>query len=249
MTSSPKKKTKDIQEIFSLLNIPVPETPEEIYLFDVARTHYTALPETESIKKDFNAHYDRLEFLGDSILKFIINSFLYKKYKKYNSGQLTKLSALLLSDKTLKDIAKDLNIEDYVKINRGVKPEATHGDVIEALLGAIYLVHGFDQVEEFILRHYKKRIINANASKTKGNYKAVLQEVVQKAIKKSPEYIVLNKTGHAHDPCFEMTVKITHNNKEYILGTSAKGASKKDASQNVARKALKYLEENPEILK
>lgn len=226
-----------IHKLLKILGLPPLPNDDDYRLFQVALTHKSILKEHE--EKNPNSHYDRLEFLGDSILKQVINKFIFFQYSEYNSGQLTQLSAYLLSDKTLVKIANNLNIQPYVLCKKHLKKETILGDVMEALFAAVYLTYGLDTIEKIIIHLYQDIITEANLDELKDNYKAALQEFLQSKKLGLPEYITISHTGPPHNPIFEIGVQV-----EGTIITTDTGSSKKQASQNAALKALKHLKES-----
>lgn len=180
--------------------------------------------------------YDRLEFLGDSVLKLVLNEHLFRLFPNYNSGQLTKLSAFLLSDKTLERIAHNLGVVEHVRTGQRIGRDAVLPDIMEALIGATYLSYGFTMAGEVIIELYKDIILEADASDLKGNYKAALQEFTQSRQMGLPDYSVAKTHGPAHKPLFDVEVSLNGR----TLGKGS-GPSKKEAGQAAAKEALKKL--------
>ncbi|MDX1917836.1 MAG: ribonuclease III [Candidatus Caenarcaniphilales bacterium] len=226
------KKSDDPLFLYEVLSFPRELSGEEVLLFQQALTHKSLLAEEDETGKD----YDRLEFLGDSILKFVINEYLFQHYPIYDSGELTKLSAFLLSEKTLFRIAERISLRPFVRTARPIKPEKVLDDVVEALLGASYLVFGFEFCRMLILRLYEGLIEEADASELKDNYKAALQEFAQARQIGLPDYRVIGEEGPAHDRQFEVEIWL----EGEALG-KGKGSSKKEAGQAAAKASLKKL--------
>lgn len=182
---------------------------------------------------------ERLEFLGDSILNAVVTEHLFKRFPKENEGKLSKLKSQLVARASLVQWAKELNIGPYLLMSDS--EEATGGrerdsllaNVMEALIGALFLDQGFEKAREFVLQKFtkKKRIIETD-------YKSKLQEIIQKEHRIPPIYILLDESGPDHDKIFHMEVRI----KKTFLG-KGKGKSKKEAEQNAAHHALKTIKE------
>ncbi|MDJ0624784.1 MAG: ribonuclease III [Candidatus Caenarcaniphilales bacterium] len=222
-----------------LKTLGLPKTRRQFIkkLFLQAVTHKSFVKDIPSDSLEYQQEqYDRLEFLGDSVLKLVLNEHLYRLFPNYNSGQLTKLSAFLLSDKTLKRIALSLGIEEYVKVGRRIGKDAVLPDIMESLIGASYISFGFTMAGEVIIELYKDIILEADASDLKGNYKAALQEFTQSRQMGLPDYNVAKALGPAHKPLFEVEVSL----KGKVLGIGS-GPSKKDAGQAAAKEALRKL--------
>lgn len=227
---SMKSKEIDIKKLFYILNIP--EEADQT-LFWQAITHKSFF--ADALEDSFD-HYDRLEFLGDSILKLTINEYLFKNFTRYDSGKLTKLSAYLLSDKTLLQIANEANIKPFVRTGARIRRESVLSDVMEALFGACYLNCGLEAARKLILDLYKDLIIEADESELKGNYKAALQELAQSKQLGLPEYLIINSEGPPHNPKFEVEIKIAGK----TMGRGI-GGSKKEAGQMAAKASLEVL--------
>lgn len=178
------------------------------------------------------ADYDRLEFLGDAILKFVINSYLFETYQTYRSGKLTSLSAYLLSDKLLTEIGEQLKLEKHIRVGNYIPKRQVIADVLEAILGAYFLSFGIEQSKELILDLYQAYFQLAEEKAESENYKARLQELAQAEAKQLPKYILLKTTGPAHASLF--FVEVSFGDKS-SLGT---GSSKKLAEQAAAKKFL-----------
>lgn len=220
--------------IWEILKVPEPSTEENKILFDVALTHKSVL--TYPDESDLTKHYDRLEFLGDAVLKTIINSHIFELYPKYHSGDLTTICSYLLSDKVLTFIANDLKLAPYIKHGKRVRKESLLGDIMESLFGAIYLIYGYNTLQPIILDLYKNYIPEAHTKSLEQNYKATLQEYLQRRGKELPEYIIVTQRGPVHDPTFKIAIYI---NNQHIA--EAEGTTKKEASQKAAKLALASL--------
>lgn len=186
--------------------------------------------------------YERLEFLGDSILGVITSDYIFKNFPKYPEGDLTKLRASLVCEKQLCVFSRELGISEYVKLSRGEshcngrERPSILADVFETICAAIYLDSGgFEEVSEFILRFIIPAIKHPLIAEIQ-DYKTILQEVVQKNPEETIEYVMVKETGPDHDKRFTMEVRI--NNNSVGVGT---GKSKKEAEQHAAREALALM--------
>ena len=187
------------------------------------------------IKKKNN---EKIEFLGDRVLGLVIAKKLLEIYPNEKEGILDKKFASLVNKKTCLNIAKNLNLQDYILTLNSNKKKKTLiedkvlSDSCEALIGAIYLDKGFQIVEKFILNlwssHIRDSVVTQIDAKTK------LQELSLKKFKKLPIYKLVSNTGPRHKPLFKVSVKLI-DTKFY----TAEGKSKKDAEQNAAVLCLK----------
>ena len=187
---------------------------------------------------DKKKNNEKIEFLGDRVLGLVIAKKLLEIYPNEKEGILDKKFASLVNKKTCLNIAKNLNLQDYIlTLNSNTKKKTLIEDKVlsdscEALIGAIYLDKGFQIVEKFILNlwssHIKDSVVTQIDAKTK------LQELSLKKFKKLPIYKLVSNTGPRHKPLFKVAVKLIHT-KFY----TAEGKSKKDAEQNAAVLCLK----------
>lgn len=184
--------------------------------------------------------YERLEFLGDSILGFVTADYLYRTFPKLHEGELTRLRAELVCEGSLAKVAEKLKLGEELLLGKG--EEAGGGrsrvsiiaDIVESLIAAIYLDGGFEAAKSFIHRF----VLNDLQAKIRDNtdYKTRLQEIVQRKKEQILAYSVLSESGPDHDKHFTVSVEL---NGE-PLGTG-EGTSKKRAEQAAARQAIERL--------
>ena len=175
---------------------------------------------------------EKLEFLGDRVLGLIIAKKLLEIYPDEKEGILDKKFASLVNKKTCLEIAKKLELNNYIlRLNLGNKKTLIEDKVLsdscEALIGAIYLDKGFQAVEKIILSLWSDKI--KDSAVTQVDAKTKLQEFSLKKFKKLPIYKLISNTGPRHKPLFKVAVKLI-DTKFY----TAQGNSKKDAEQNAA---------------
>src|SRR3989344_1528591 len=186
---------------------------------------------------------ERLEFLGDSILSFIVSKYLYATFPDLPEGELTSLRSAIVKTKTLSLIAKELNLGSYLKLSKGEAESngsenpSLLADTFEALLGAIFIEHGLPKVEKVIDKFFLPKLPLIIAHKTYKDSKSTLQEIVQEKTRTSPAYKVLKEIGPDHAKTF--TVGVYQNDK--LLGTGT-GKSKQEAEQMAAGDALEKWE-------
>lgn len=181
--------------------------------------------------------YERLEFLGDSILGFVTADFLYRTFPMLHEGELTKLRAELVCENSLSVVAAQLGLGEELLLGKGEeagggrKRVSIIADTVESLIAAIYLDGGYDPAKSFIYRFVLADVqakIRDNA-----DYKTKLQEIVQRKKDQTIVYRLIGETGPDHDKQFEVCVEING----IAFGTGC-GTSKKRAEQAAARQAI-----------
>ena len=185
-------------------------------------------------------HYERLEFLGDSLLGFITARYLYEK-DRGPEGELTKLRAAVVCEKALCSYSKQLGIGDYMRLGRGEQHSGGRerpsilADMYEAVLAAIYLDGGMKPAEEFVLRFIIPEAETQRRRQFK-DYKTALQEIVQQNPGERLEYVLSGESGPDHNKTFITEVHLNSN----VIGVG-RGRSKKESEQQAAREALKLM--------
>lgn len=180
----------------------------------------------------------RLEFLGDAVLDFIVAEYLYQNFRDKDEGDLTQIRARVVCEKALVEMANRINIGKYLMLGRGEdmsggrNRKSILADTVEAVIGAIYLDQGLGCTRDFILQYLEPLIIET-ASGDYQDYKSRLQEFVQARSKDNVHYKILNESGPAHAKSFVAGVFL----REELLA-AGQGKSKKEAEQNAAGKAL-----------
>jgi len=188
------------------------------------------------------AHNERLEFLGDSVLGFVIVEYLFLSDKNLTESAMAKIKSYLVKESVLSEIADSLFLGDYLRLGKG--EEATGGrkkksllsDAIEAVLGAIYLEGGYQKAREVVLRLFREKIDTIMHSAVLSDYKTELQERTQLLFSTLPEYRVIKQEGEEHKKVF--TIEVYIDGKMLGRGT---GRSKKEAQTLAAREALLKL--------
>lgn len=206
-------------------------------LLKEALTHSSKSRDDDSVRNN-----ERLEFLGDAVLKLTITNYLFDKYPRKQEGTLTKYRAKLISDKMLSSLAKKLNLMERTSIGSTVSreniPDSVIGDAVEAIIGAIYLDSGYEQAHNFILELWDEDMKQAIDDSIELEYKSRLQELIQNKYKKLPEYKTLKSQGPDHKKEFEVGVYL-----DAKLLAKASAFSKKEASQLAAKYALEVKDE------
>lgn len=185
---------------------------------------------------------ERLEFLGDSVLSIVVSQYLFEHFKNLPEGELTKIRASLVCEKSLHVFAKEIKLGDYLLLGKG--EENTGGrtrpsilaDAFEAVIAAIYLDGGLEPARKHILRFVPEDIETLRKSVGFSDYKTMLQEVVQKNPEEKIEYNMVEQSGPDHNKAFTVQVCLNSN----VIGTGT-GRCKKDAEQLAAKEALELM--------
>ena len=188
---------------------------------------------------------ERLEFLGDGILNFVIAGQLFEQYPDMSEGDMSRLRANLVNKDSLADIARELKLGDVIKLGSGEMKSGGHrrssilADAVESILGAVYCDLGFDACRDLILRLYTQKLQNIPDAQSLKDPKTRLQELLQSRRIPIPVYEVLKVTGKAHDQLFRVECRIDM----LDCVTTAEGGSRRKAEQLAAEKAIAQVTE------
>lgn len=202
-------------------------------LLKQALTH-SSFANEQKINKLYD--YERLEFLGDAVLELVASVFLFTKHPEMPEGQLTKKRSTLVCGPALSFCAKDINIGRYILLGKGEEHtggrqrESITSDVMEAIIGAIYLDGGYDKAESFIHRFILSDLENKQLFY---DSKTLLQEEVQKDNKGTLLYELISESGPDHDKVFLVEARVNG-----IVFGKGGGKTKKAAEQQAAYEAL-----------
>ncbi len=197
--------------------------------------------------KSQGENYERLEFLGDSILGFVTAEYLYKTYPQTDEGILTKARAALVCEKACAKYSKALNLGDYLLLGHGEDQgngrnrSSILADVFEAVLAAVYLDGGLAASKKIAVRFISEDAKSAIKGDKHKDFKTVLQEIVQRSHEEVLDYVIISEEGPAHEKTFTAAVHLNSN----TIGVG-KGKSKKEAEQQAAREALILMGESVE---
>jgi ribonuclease-3 len=189
------------------------------------------------------ANNERLEFLGDAILDFVVSTELYRRFPEMREDELTLVRAALVRKETLADVARELSLGEYLRLGQGVKRSAGFrldsilADGLEALVGAIYLDGGVRRAIVFVRRALGSRLADSESAGRRKDPKTRLQEYLQGRAEPRPEYRVLNAGDHEHDARFEVECLVESRG----LRSVGIGANRRGAEQNAAKAALERL--------
>jgi ribonuclease-3 len=208
-------------------------------LLELAFVHPSYLNENPGFAGSSN---ERLEFLGDAILNFIVAEKLYEEFPELSEGNLTEIRASLVCRDTLAEIAFSLKLGDWLLLGQG--EEANGGrtrpsnlaNAMEALIGVLYLEQGLARARRFIFRQLKPRLDKIKVGKRTPNYKALVQELVQGQKRPTPVYRLVETAGPDHSKQFTVEILV----EGEVVGNGT-GKSKKAAENQAARAAWEKL--------
>ena len=190
---------------------------------------------------------ERLEFLGDSVLGFLVSLYLYEARPKLSEGDLSRLRTRAVSRPALHKAASDLGLEGFIAVGKGLEkrgalPPAVLADTMEALVGAVFLDGGTDRAWAFTVRHFFRFLSQGGrASPVADNFKSQLQSLAQKKGSGIPAYRTVREEGPPHDRSFSVVVDVG----EETFGP-AWGRTIKEAEQGAARMALEVFQKGEE---
>lgn len=209
-------------------------------LLNTALSHPSYLHENQ-IKDE--EHYERMEFLGDSVLGLIVCHHIYSEFPHYHEGELSDIKSHVVSEKHLHAIAKRMDLGKFLRFGPG---EARTGgrrkasilaNAFEAVLGAVFLDGGFEKAQKYLLKFGSEDIVVHPPDREASNYKGILQKYCQTHLASDPNYRVVGEQGPSHHRKFQIEVWA----KDIKLG-AGDGRSKKDAEQSAAANSIKYFE-------
>lgn len=217
---------------------------EEIgYTFENINLLKTALTHTSYAYEHKIRSYERLEYLGDSILEFISSEYLFQNYEKLSEGEMTKVRAYSVCEDSLYQIALKHNFSDFLYLGKSERAskdnkKAILADTVEAVIAAIYLdSKDINKARCFIIDNIKEAIEFASKNVGLKDYKTVLQEKLQVNGEVIIQYNIIKEEGPDHNKSF--TAEVKFNGKSLATGN---GRSKKAAEMEAARKAIDILE-------
>lgn len=189
---------------------------------------------------------ERYEFLGDAVLELAVSHLLMDAFPESTEGDLSKLRAAVVNETSLAELARKINLGDYLYLGRGEnqcqgrEKDSLLSDAYEAVLGAIFLDRGFGPAFGVVSRQFAELLEAATNQDISRDYKTKLQEESQNRFRAIPQYRLVSETGPDHDKTFE--IRLTINDEFFGRGV---GKSKKQAEQNAARSALEKIESLP----
>lgn len=207
-------------------------------LFKLALTH----------RSRGSKNYERLEFLGDSILGFVVADWLYKEFPGLTEGRLSRMRSSLVRKETLADVARSFQLSDYLILGEGemksggFNRDSILSDTVESLIGAIYLDSDFSHAREFILSKFQSQFASISATSSFKDSKSQLQEFMQKKGLELPIYEIVSSSGEQHEQEFSVECRLPQLN---ILA-EATALSRRLAEQKSAALVLEQLLASPD---
>lgn len=201
-------------------------------LFDEAFTH-------KSLSADKN--FERLEFLGDSLVGALITELLFKAYPKTSEGDLSRWKSALVGQGSLAEVSTGLDLVKHLRCKESERPhlvsnERIRASILESFFGAYYIEKGFENLQALVTRLFKDQIKKAESRFATTDYKTLFQEEAQKLLFQTPTYKTLEKAGPSHEPYFKVAACL----KDQVF-TTAGGSSVKEAQRAAAKKAIENL--------
>jgi ribonuclease III len=188
-------------------------------------------------------NYERLEFLGDSVLNFVVSGQLYRQFSELTEGELTRLRASLVKKETLAAVAREVALGDSLVLGSGelksggFDRDSILADSLEALVGAVYVDSGIDKARELVLRLLAPHFARLDPRAIPKDPKTQLQEHLQKQSLPLPIYLVLQIAGDPHSQTFIVECQVP----ELSLTTRGEGSTRRAAEQQAAHQALERL--------
>ncbi len=192
---------------------------------------------------------ERMEFLGDALLNFVIADALFKARKQAEEGALSRLRASLVREESLARLARDLSLSDVLTLGEselksgGYRRESILADAFEALLGAVYIDGGFEQARDFCLRLFEPLLSNLPDAESLKDPKTRLQEWLQARSRPLPRYEVLSESGPPHQRRFRVRCMLS----DGPLETHAEASNRRSAEQQTAEAMLQQLQSPPTL--
>ena len=205
--------------------------------------HQELLQQALTHRSASSKHNERLEFLGDSILSYVIANALYHRFPRVDEGDMSRMRATLVRGNTLAELAREFELGECLRLgpgelkSGGFRRESILADTVEALIGGVFLDSDIQTVEKLILNWYQTRLDEISPGDKQKDPKTRLQEYLQGRHLPLPQYAVVNVTGAAHEQQFDCECRIAM----LDIVTVGHAASRRAAEQNAATMALEVL--------
>ncbi|MGM9873988.1 MAG: ribonuclease III [Bacilli bacterium] len=220
----------DIKELLKSLSIE----PQNLALYNLALTHSSYNADAKTKHHD----YERLEYIGDAVLGFVVADLIYHHYENMEPGEMSKLRSYIVKSKSLADYARKLELHKYILAGHSIDHNQIRSsdkileDTFESLVGAIYLDLGINAAYKYISSIVKEQIVTLDLD-VLTDYKTKLQEEMQAEYRNGVHYRLVSMTGPAHERHFVCEVLFND-----LVLAKGEGKSKKAAEENAAKNAL-----------
>jgi ribonuclease-3 len=190
-----------------------------------------------------SGNYERLEFLGDSLLGYVIADHLYRRFEGTSEGKLSRMRAAIVRGETLAEVARTLDLGKYLYLGEGemksggFNRDSILADSLEAIIGAVYLDGGAEEAAEFILHHFGDVLKDLSPGANYKDAKSRLQEAIQARGLALPQYRIVETAGNAHEQTFLVECIV----EEIGQSQRATGSSRREAEQAAASAFLDEL--------
>lgn len=234
-SSDCEKLTKKFDLLEKIFQIKIKNSA--IFIKALTHSSFTRENELDSVE-----NYERLEFLGDAVLKLCMSEILYKKFPDYAEGDLTKIRSIIVSDNVLSKIAEEIGLAELIVLGKqeekmgGRTRSSILACAFEAILGAYFLEENHAEILKFLEKTFTPMIEEVDKNFEKFNAKAVLQEHTQSLNKKIPDYKIVEEIGPQHDKIF--VVEVSYMDEILAVG---RGKTKREAEQDAAYSACVKL--------
>ncbi|NIQ37285.1 MAG: ribonuclease III [Proteobacteria bacterium] len=188
---------------------------------------------------------ERLEFLGDAVLNFVISHLLIERFADKSAGELTRMRASIVNEKALARTSKRIGLGRFILLGKGENQSGGRekssilADCYEAVIGAVYLDGGYGEVFQLVKSHFSGVLTRLRRKVPRQNFKNLLQERTQSLYHAIPQYSLVKESGPDHDKEFKISVSV-----DGVVMGLGKGRTKKDAEQGAAERALSKLTSN-----
>ncbi len=212
------------------------------YHFNNPRLLEQALTHSSHANETGGSDNERMEFFGDSLLGMVVNEYLYRNLTGYGEGDLSILKSVVVSMQTLGKISRGIGLGEYCLLGRGEELSGGRNRVsilantFEALVAAVYLDGGLEKCREFVLRYLAAEIEKFDRETRGGEYKGLLQEIVQSEYGLKPVYKVVSASGAEHSKIFRTQVGVNG-----VVFGEGKGLSKKEAEKMAAKNGWEFM--------
>lgn len=211
--------------------------------FDLQFSNPGLLEQALTHRSRSHRNYERLEFLGDSVLGFVVAEDLYHRFPGSSEGKLSRMRSYVVRQETLAWIARDMALQELLQLGEGelksggFNRDSILSDCLEAIIGAVYLDQGMDTARSFIHRFFEDVLASLTVDTVYKDSKSRLQEYLQKRGEPVPDYEIVSVSGEPHDQTFEVACRVALAPEPF----RGAGASRRSAEQRAAQRALDFL--------